>query len=101
MKILPKLRRFRIGRIVKNEIGREGKGREGKGREGTGREGGKGREGRDRKGGERKGKGGKPKRSPNSIRPDRRQKTLGPCAEEATEGGKATELPDSRSHRKM
>ena len=37
MKILPKLRRFRIGRIVKNEIGREGKGREGKGREGKGR----------------------------------------------------------------
>ena len=25
IKILPKLRRFRIGRIVKNEIGREGK----------------------------------------------------------------------------
>ena len=41
MKILPKLRRFRIGRIVKNEIGREGKGREGKGREGKGREGSK------------------------------------------------------------
>ena len=29
MKILPKLRKFNIGRIVKNEIGREGKGQNG------------------------------------------------------------------------
>ena len=33
--------------------------------------------------------------------PDRRQKALGCCGEKATEGGKATELPDSHFHRKM
>ena len=33
--------------------------------------------------------------------PERRQKALGHCGEKATEGGKATELPDFHFHRKM
>lgn len=33
--------------------------------------------------------------------PDGRQKALGHCGEKATEGGKATELPDFHFHGKM
>ena len=48
---------------------------------------------------ERKGKGAEVK--PKHVTPDGRQKALGHCGEEDTEGDKATELPDSHSHRKM
>ena len=50
---------------------------------------------------EKEMKGKEAEAKPKPVTPEGRQKALGHCGEEDTEGGKATELPDSHSHRKM